>query len=252
MDGSLYESIFKRKSFHLFRNVGQETIGEAEMAEIRAYCASLAPLFPDIRTEIRIVPAEDTTCRCKEEYCVLFFSEKKDGYLQNVGYMGEQLDLYLVSRGIGTLWCGMAKPKTAAPEGLDFVILIAIRRIDDAAKFRKDMFQSKRKPENEIWQGEPIDGVTPVVRFSPSACNTQPWFVKREGETLTVYRYLKHGKRGIMPAALVEYYNRVDIGIFLCILEVCLAHGSFAFGRELFCDAAGGCEYTKNAVYRLE
>ena len=34
MDGSLYEMIFKRKSFHLFRNIGNETISEEELKDI--------------------------------------------------------------------------------------------------------------------------------------------------------------------------------------------------------------------------
>lgn len=36
---------------------------------------------------------------------------KNDNYLQNVGYLGEQLDLYLVSKNIGTLWFGIGKQK---------------------------------------------------------------------------------------------------------------------------------------------
>lgn len=30
MDNTLYEMVFKRRSFHLFRNVGNESIGEAD------------------------------------------------------------------------------------------------------------------------------------------------------------------------------------------------------------------------------
>ena len=41
----------------------------------------------------------------------LLYSEKKDNYLQNIGYIGEQLDLYLVSKNIGTLWFGIGKVK---------------------------------------------------------------------------------------------------------------------------------------------
>ena len=51
-----------------------------------------------------------------------------------------------------------------------------------------------------------------------------------------VYRYKKPGKRGIMPADKVAYYNRIDIGIFLLFLETCLEHQGITFFRELFTD----------------
>ena len=75
-----------------------------------------------------------------------------------------------------------------------------------------------------------------VVRFAPSACNTQPWKVEAVENELKVYRYKKPGKRGIMPADKVAYYNRIDIGIFLLFLESCLEHGGIEFDREVFSD----------------
>ena len=39
-------------------------------------------------------------------------------------------------------------------DGLDFVIMIAIAKIDDETKFRKDMYKSKRKELSEIWNGD--------------------------------------------------------------------------------------------------
>ena len=79
--------------------------------------------------------------------------------------------------------------------------------VDEKATYRNDMFKSKRKSVEEIWEGEQIHGVSDIVRFAPSACNSQPWLVKNNGE-LSVYRYRKPGKRGIMPADKVSFYNR--------------------------------------------
>lgn len=90
--------------------------------------------------------------------------------------------------------------------------MIAISKIDDGKKFRKDMFKSKRKSVDEIWSGEPMAGITDIIRFAPSACNTQPWIVEHNESILNVYRYKKQGKRGIMPADKVSYYNQIDIG----------------------------------------
>ena len=250
MNDVLYEMIFKRKSFHLFRDMGDDTLTQKELSDIRDVYDTLIPLYPDIRTMIRIVPAKETNCRRGEEYCILFYSEKKDGYLQNIGYLGEQLDLYLVSKNIATLWFGIGKVEEKSLDGLDYVIMIAISRTAEN-KFRKDMFKSKRKTLKEIWEGPVIDDVSDIVRFAPSACNSQPWLVKNEGE-LSVFRYKKPGKRGIMPADKVSYYNRIDMGIFLCFLELLISHKGIAYQRELFSDDGEDREFTLNARYILK
>ena len=97
MDNSLYDMIFKRKSFHLFRNIGEEHISEEELKDIEEYCSKLEPLVGGIKYKIKIVK-DGATCMRGQEYCILFYSEKKENYLQNIGYLGEQLDLYLVSK----------------------------------------------------------------------------------------------------------------------------------------------------------
>ncbi len=96
-----------------------------------------------------------------------------------------------------------------------------IRKISDGSRYRKDMFKSKRKSVENIWEGEQFSGVTGIVRFAPSACNSQPWLVKNDGE-LFVDRYKKPGKRGIMPANKVSFYNFIDMGILICFMDICL------------------------------
>ena len=247
----LYKSIYKRKSFHLFRNVGEEKIGKEELEEIEEHFKEFVSLYPEIKTAIRIVPEKETSCKRGGEYCILLYSEIKEGCLQNIGYLGEQLDLYLVSRNIGTLWFGIGRTSEQSYNGMDFMIMIDIHKITDQTKYRKDMFKSKRKTIDEIWEGEQIKGVTDIVRFAPSACNSQPWFV-RNGETLSVYRYKKPGKRGIMPSDMVSFYNRIDIGIFLCFMDICLNHCGIGYKRELYFDDGRDDEYVINAVYLLD
>ena len=248
----LYEMIFKRKSFHLFRNIGELSITSSEIEKIQEVYKTLKPLCPDIKTAIRIVPADETTCKRGQQYCIILYSEKKDNYLQNIGYLGEQLDLYLVSQNIGTLWFGIGKADKPSFEGLDFVIMIAISKVDGEKKFRKDMFKSKRKPIDEIWVGKEIPGVTEIVRFAPSACNTQPWIVENIDNCLVVYRYKKPGKRGIMPANKVSFYNQIDVGIFRCFMELCLQHNNMKYNISLHKDSGTDAEKIKVATYKLE
>ena len=250
MNNDLYEMIFKRKSFHLFRNIGNEKITDEEIDDIYKTFKTFKPLVEDIKVKIKIVK-EGTTCRRGQEYCILFYSEKKDNYLQNIGYLGEQLDLYLVSKNIGTLWFGIGKPEEKQLDGLDYVIMIAIAKVDSEEKFRKDMFKSKRKEIAEIWNGEPLGNIANIVRFAPSACNTQPWKVVVKDEEIRVFRYRKNGKFGIMPRAMITYYNQIDIGIFLCILELCLNKNNISFGRKVFVERDHEEELNLTATYEL-
>lgn len=130
MNKPYYNMIFKRKSFHLFRNIGNEKISRKELSEIEEAYRNVILLCSNIRTEIRIVPANETSCKRGQEYCILFYSEKK---------------------------------------------------------FRKDMFKSKRKLVDEIWCGEQIKGVTDIVRFATSACNTQPWAVEYADSKIKIF-----------------------------------------------------------------
>lgn len=250
MDNNLYEMIFKRKSFHLFRNVGEDHITEEELKDIENKFYNMKPLVEDIKVKIKIVK-DSTTCRRGQEYCILFYSEKKENYLQNIGYLGEQLDLYLVSKNIGTLWFGIGKAHEKQIDGLDFVIMIAIAKVDLDEKFRKDMYKSKRKELPEIWNGDSYLDIANIVRFAPSACNTQPWIVDSKEDNLKVYRYRKEGKRGIMPKDMVIYYNQIDIGIFLCFLELCLDKSEIKYVREVFVEEDHEQEKNLTASYKI-
>lgn len=245
-----YEMIFKRKSFHMFKDIGR--IVPEELEAIEAFYQTVQPLDVDIKTAMCIVPSKETTCKRGQEYCILLYSEKKDGYLPNIGYIGQQLDLYLASRDIGALWFGIGKVDEPQYDGLDFVIMIAIAKMP-AEKFRKDMFKSKRKLLSEVWLCEASPEIGNIARFAPSACNTQPWKVEEADGEFLVYRYKKPGKRGIMPADKVAYYNRIDIGIFLLFLEVCFVHHKVEFDRELFTDnAPDDCEQVLVAKYKMK
>ncbi len=251
MDPNLYEMIFKRKSFHLFRNIGKEHITDEELKDIEEEFSKLKPLVEDIKVKMKIVK-DSTTCKRGQEYCILFYSEKKDNYLQNIGYIGEQLDLYLVSKNIGTLWFGIGKVQEKQLDGLDFVIMIAIAKVDSEDKFRKDMYKSKRKELSETWNGDYYLDIANIARFAPSACNTQPWLVDCDEHNIKVYRYRKEGKRGIMPKNMVIYYNQIDIGIYLCFLELCLEKNNTVYDRKVFVEDDHEKEKNLIATYEIK
>ena len=245
MNKQLYKEIFRRKSYHTFRERIDEPITDQELEDIYSAYKSFDSLN-DIKTDIKIVKTSETTCHRNAEYCLLLFSEIKDGYLQNIGYLGEQLDLYLVSKNIGSLWFGIAKSNEVYNE-LNYVIMIAIAKVDS---FRKDMFKSKRKDLDIIWNGDDL-GVGNICRFSPSACNSQPWYVENKDNKLYVYRRSKSGKVGIMPKNASVYYNQIDIGIFMCILEICLLNEGYKYTRTIYKDNQSFDNNELNAIYEI-
>lgn len=234
----------------MFKNTGNEHITEDELKEIENEFNNFKPLVKDIKVKMKIVK-DIATCKRDQEYTILLYSQKKDNYLQNIGYIGEQLDLYLVSKNIGTLWFGIGKAEEIKLDNLDFVIMIAIKKIDSKDKFRKDMYKIKRKELTEILNGNYYSNIINIARFAPSSCNTQPWYVETYEKEIKVYRYKKPGKRGIMPINMVNYYNQIDIGIFLCFIELCLNKNDILYKRTLYKEENENDEKILTVLYKL-
>ena len=102
-----------------------------------------------------------------------------------------------------------------------------------------------------MWDGNNYLDIANIVRFTPSACNSQPWYVKENNNELTIYRYQKPGKRGIMPKAMITYYNQIDIGIFLFILELCLDHNNIKYEKTVYTDKIGENNLYLTAKYAI-
>ena len=155
----------------------------------------------------------------------------------------EQMDLYLVSLNIGTLWYGIGKR-----EENDFVIMLLARK-QDKDDFRKDMFRAKRKEIVQI--ADYSDDYLNILRFAPSVCNLQLWYISKKDDVIRVYRYFDSSRRGIMPKDRAVYYNRIDTGIFILFLELILKHNNIDCQRTLFNDHDDINEYTLCAEYRI-
>ncbi|NLZ15613.1 MAG: nitroreductase [Erysipelotrichaceae bacterium] len=251
MNKDLYPAIFKRKSFHSFKLAKEARITLEELKDIEAAFLTFEPLYKDIKVGMQIVPAQGPGLKRDAEYCILLYSEKKDNSLVNLGYLGEQLDLYLVNKNIATLWFGFGNTKLKTYQDLEFVTMIAIAKTDGPEAFRKDISEFKRFPVEDIWKGETL-GVAEVARLAPSACNFQPWFVENHDGLLKIYRHKNKNNFFKMPTFIAFRFNRIDVGIFLCFLELALQEKGYSFKRTLFVDPADKkVEFTKVAEYML-
>lgn len=234
MDNIYYDMIFKRKSFHNFKNNLKLTMDELD--EIKKKLVNLKPLVNDIRIAFKIEPNSK-----KGEYDICIYSEHKANYLQNVGYMAEQIDLWLASKNIGACWYGLGKPDLKIYDSLEFVIMIAIGKAE-SDEFRQDYTKAKRKSNDEIWSGNDSIGLCDAIKYAPSACNYQPWFVESTGLTFNVISSIQ--KHMIMSKEKTVFFGKIDIGIFMLLIDVCLNHKNIKFSRNLNIDG----EYVNNKL----
>ncbi|HSV42638.1 MAG TPA: nitroreductase family protein, partial [Methanomassiliicoccales archaeon] len=90
----LYQTIFKRKSV---RKISPGPLDETTLSNIREFISNIRPMVPGIRTEIRLISSSEVKGMLRNDgpHSIVLFSEPKDGYLFNAGFMLQQLDLHL-------------------------------------------------------------------------------------------------------------------------------------------------------------
>ena len=128
-----------------------------------------------------------------------------------MGFLFQQMDLYLQSLGLGVCWLGMGKMNSrTAPEveGMKFVIMLAFG-YPKGDQMRHDRKEFKRKPLSEIADADDIR--LEPARLAPSSINSQPWYFAHEGENIHVF---------CAARVMAGYMNRIDIGIALAHLYI--------------------------------
>lgn len=217
--------ISKRRSVRSYR---PDPVDEAVLADIWAFIEGLTPLVPDARTAVRIIPAAQASFlqKWQNPQFFAFYAEDNEDALMNVGFMYQQLDLYLQSRGLGTCWVGLGWPDeklAPPPEGMKLAVMMAFGH-PDGVPLRTDAAVFKRNQLAEI-ADLPDERLEPA-RLAPSATNSQPWYFVHDGDLLHVYRekltLLKKRTHGRM--------NLIDMGIMLAHLHVANP-AAFAFFR---------------------
>ena len=166
-------------------------------------------------------------------YYLLFYSEEKDGSLENIGFIGQQMDLFLSGSGLGSCWQGMAKPEGKDESALPFVICMAFGK--SAEPLHREISDFKRKPLDEISEGD--DERLEAARLAPSGMNAQNWHFVAESGKIHCYRKKPSALRGLMTNRL----SHIDMGIALC--HIAEESGDFSFVKEADAPVCKGCVY---------
>jgi nitroreductase len=227
---NLYETIFKRKSI---RKYDLTPLDGHTLAEVMAHVSALKPLYNDIKIEMKLLSQKDVKglLLAKAPHYLAVFSETKDGYLTNAGFMLQQMDLFFSANGIGSCWQGMPKPtkEILKSSKLEFVILLAFGKPKERLH-RESVSEFQRKPLGEITDVKGADELLEPARLAPSAMNRQKWFFTGDASTIHAYR----AKSSFLSAFMLEKMNKVSMGIAICHVWIAAKH----FGKEVefICD----------------
>ncbi|PYG87067.1 nitroreductase [Ruminiclostridium sufflavum DSM 19573] len=237
----LYDTIFVRKSV---RKYDMTPLTDEIIYGIKEYASKLKPLDGSIRYSLSFLGEKDARfvipTKLAPHYLCLY-SEKKDGYLMNAGFLLQQVDLYMSATGLGSCWLGFFKPKKEqdAKDGLDFIIMLAFGKPAEQLH-RKSISEFSRKSFKDITSIEGAEKLLEPVRLAPSATNSQPWFFSGALNEITVSRK----KLSMLKASLLGRFNQMDIGIALCHLWLSLDNeGKAAVFEDNNSDVPEGYEF---------
>ena len=218
----MIDHICRRRSVRAYAD---QPVSDQILQEILTFLSTARPLYPDIRVLARVVKKEQVRFYMpwKSPQLLAIYSENKPGYLENVGFIFQQVDLYLQSRGLGSCWMGLGKLREQLDDlgDMEFVILMAFGWPKDSPK-RSGASDFKRKDPEEIadWPDIRLE----PARLAPSSTNSQPWYFVHGESAIHAYR----NRAGLIRHRMLGSMNQIDMGIALAQLYVANAD-SFRF-----------------------
>ena len=212
---SVNDTIRKRKSI---RKYELSDLDAGLLESVQSKMAQVEPLYPDIGVLIEIARKTKGIFGIAAPHYLVFGSEEKEGAYENIGFIGQQMDLFFSEAGIGACWLGMAKHETNMIGGYPFVICMAFGK--PAELLHRNLSDFKRKSLSEISEG--VDERLEAARLAPSAKNTQGWFFVAQDGVIHCFRK----RNTLMPDKL----SSIDLGIAIC--HIATESGEFSFGKD--------------------
>ena len=222
------EIIRKRKSV---RKYDMAQLDASDIEKVNALVKNVKPLYPDIAYTIEMVNKTKGLFNVKAPHYLIFGSEEKDGAYENIGFIGQQLDLFLSEAGFGTCWLGASKPEDKSASKLPYVIALSIGK--PAESLHREISEFHRKALGEISEG--TDERLEAARLAPSGMNLQGWYFLVDSGKIHCFR----------KKSLLEFKNklgRIDMGIAICHLAT--ESESFSFSKESNIPVRKGYEYS--------
>lgn len=218
---TMFDAIFSRRSI---RHFSWERLEWDVISDILDFANRLPMLIDGISVEFKLVSNIEKKqgfhgpFSVKAPYYLCISSEEKEDYLINAGYLMEQLNLYISSKGLGACFLGSANPGYSLKKSMKYKYVITLAFGKTAEDLRQDCAEAKRLPESQVavYKEEVSPEIRQIIkaaRLAPSSLNNQPW-------RFVVYNNRIHiftRKNNILSYAL-DYNKMLDMGIMLANL----------------------------------
>ncbi|MFT4146496.1 MAG: nitroreductase family protein [Mobilitalea sp.] len=215
-----FDAMFSRKSNRHFKH---EKLEWDVISEILEYANKLPMLMEDIAVEFKLVnhieekQGFSTPFHVKAPYYLCISSEDREGYLLNAGYLMQQMDLFLATKGLGACY-SILSPGKSLKDTMKYKFVIALAFGITSSPVVRDSSDARRFPESElvVYKEEvsaDIKQILSAARLAPSLYNSQPW-------RFVVYNNRIHifAKKNLLIGKLLDYNKMIDMGIMLANL----------------------------------
>lgn len=218
---NLYQMIFKRRSIRKFKF---EAVPDQLLKDIMAFAGRVSALCPEISVKMEILENTDKSLAVKglwkveAPYYLAFYSEEKEGYMTNAGYILEPVLLYMTGKGLGTCYLGSTRIPANEPAGMKTAIIVAFGY--PKTLLYRDPATAKRLPLKELCVfkdeiEEPVKNILKAVRLAPSAMNIQPWRFIVYSDRIYIFSC-----REFLPSAAMAGMRDLSMGIMLSHLSI--------------------------------
>ncbi|WP_343250726.1 nitroreductase family protein [Diplocloster hominis] len=192
-----FDLIERRMSIREFR---EKAVPAHILEEIQTHYVGCSGLIPDIRTSLRILEGEAIhklkgiagyqEFLIPAPYYLVLLSEPKEHYVENTGYIGEELDLKITELGLDSCWVTIlnreaAKEALQISSGLEIAALIGF----GYGKQEKKLLRLDIKTQSDINTNVRDGHVAPKINVSELVCK-ETWGRKFPVEELMNNDYL--------------------------------------------------------------
>ncbi|SHH69610.1 nitroreductase family protein [Clostridium grantii] len=154
--------------------------------------------------------------KVKAPHYIILTSEIKDGYKENIGFVGEQIVLQLTNLGVGSCWLGSPIDENILRNIIEmddnqrYIIMIALGYpleklsvVEQRKRISmKELMLEEKNTEHEF--------IFKALLSAPSAVNSQPWRINFIDNRIDFYK-----KNNFITNKLLGKYGELDMGIGL-------------------------------------
>ena len=218
---TLFETISKRRSVRkfIFEDLDAQTLDIIMNALNDIICK--VP-FNGVKVTFKIEYSSNIA-NYKAPYYILAYCQDTPLNHLYIGYVLAQMDLFIQSIGLGSLFLGIAQPQNKEYKE-NYAMMLGFGKT--LVPCRKSSTDFNRLSVQVISDSNSL--FFEIARLAPSAMNNQPWKLSVQNDNEFVITY--YG-RGILKKLLFKKMSKIDLGIMIKYLEIILFQNSISIKK---------------------